>query len=244
MPGMRLAKAFVVLASAAAFGQTASLRFEVASIRMSQPGPPFDVVQAMQGGATRCTHVTFHTLIRWAYRLDDHQLQGGPAWLDSDRFDIVAKPQSFATRDEVELMVQALLADRCKLSFHRDTKDVTGYEIVVGKNGPKLQAADGDSRPNAEMGMGFVTAKKMQIQFLAKALAHRLNCPVVDKTALKGDFDYKLEWAPERHSQNPEAEPALTVFTAIEEQLGLKLEARRFPLETLVIDHIEKPSEN
>ena len=245
MNGMGLAEAFIVLASAAAaFGQTPSPKFDVASIKMSQPGPPFDVIQAMLGGATRCTHVTVHTLIRWAYRLDDHQLQGGPAWLESDRFDIVAKPESFATRGEVELMVQALLADRFKLSFHRDTKELAGYEIVVGKNGPKLQAADGDSKPRAETGMGFVTGKKMQIQFLAKALAHRLGCPVVDKTGLKSEFDYKLEWTPERRAQNPNAEPALTVFTAIEEQLGLKLEARKFPVETLAIDHVEKPSEN
>ena len=236
---------FIVAALTAAFGQS-SPKFEVASIKPSQPGRPFDVIQIMPGGTFRGTHLTIHTLIRMAYDVASYQIRGGPGWIDSDTYDIAAKPDRNATRDQVRLMVQSLLTDRFKLSFHRENKEVAGYAIVIAKKGSKLHASDPATRSRKQIGRSFVDGQAITIASLATSLTQILRCPVSDQTGLTENFDFKLEWTPDRppEAASTAAEPPLSVFAAIEEQLGLKLESHKTPSEILVIDQLEKPSEN
>ena len=151
-------------------------------------------------------------------------------------------------------MRQALLADRFKLSFHRETKEMPVYELVVAKNGPKLQTSTA-GQAQIRMGRGTLTAQKTSLNLLANNLSQNVGRVVIDKTGLTGDFDIKLEWTPEDgermgpprdNGETPPSAPApgLSIFTALQEQLGLKLEARKGPVEILVIDRTEKPSEN
>ena len=228
-----------------AFGQTTTPKFDVASIKPSQPGRPYDVIEILKGGTFRGTHVTAHTMIRFAYDVFSYQINAGPGWLESDTYDVMAKPDGDVNREQVKLMVRALLADRFKLAFHRDPKEVTGYEIVVAKKGPKLHAADPDSRARKEIGRrpkSYVDGKNINLDSLATSLAVLLGCPVADKTALDGKFDFRLEWTPDGAPVTDE--PGASIFTAMEDQLGLKLEARKVTVEALEIDHIEKPSGN
>lgn len=197
---------------------------------------------SVKGGSFRGTHVMVYTMIRMAYNLFDYQIQGGPSWLESDTYDVLAKPDGDANQDQVKLMVQTLLADRFRLAFHRDTNEVAGYAIVVAKKGPKLHTSDADRRPKKEIGRWFVSGQAITIDSLASSLAHILRCPVSDKSGLKGVYDFRLEWTPEGSAQA--SEPGLSVFTAMESQLGLKLEREKVPVEALVIDHIERPSGN
>jgi uncharacterized protein (TIGR03435 family) len=191
-------------------------------------------------------------------------ISGGPAWLRSDKFDIEAKsPDSapefsmtqFVTGQapQLRLMLQALLADRFKLKLHREMKQLPVYELTVAKNGAKLKpAADSGNgallwgmsgKPNGDAAIRLTGNKKSMAE-LADSLSNIAGRPVLDRTGLKGNFDFSLEYPfdPDTPSATPFAGPSM--FTAFQEQLGLKLDATRVPVEILVIDHVEKPSEN
>jgi uncharacterized protein (TIGR03435 family) len=211
----------------------------------------------MPGGTFRATHVTTFTLIRMAFDLEAHQLMGGPGWLESDRYDIIAKPERASSKEEVKAMVQSLLVDRFKLAYHHDARELAGYVITVAKDGPKLHAADPAVRAQSSNGRGLVTTTKASLQFLANSLAYQLRCPVQDKTGLAGIFDFRLEWTPEQAARmapadgKPGEESTLaadptggSLFTAIQEQLGLRLHPQKISTETFVVDHVDKPSEN
>ncbi len=231
------------------------------------------------------TNVTLQMLVRVAYDVEDNQISGGPAWLNSDHYDINAKMDS-ATADalhklsedqgklERQRMLQALLADRFKLTVQHETKELSMYALVVAKSGPKLQEAkpddtypngvkgpDGVGRPGMmRMGRGEVTGQGLPMTALAKLLTTQLGRTVVDKTGLTGKYDFKLQWTPDESEgamfkgpgtgpQGTASPPASdtsgpSIFTAIQEQLGLKLESQKGPVEVLVIDRVEKPSEN
>src|SRR5579871_1508795 len=194
----------LALTVVSAWAQSAAPRFEVASIKPSQPGRPFDVIQTLPGGTFKGTHVTVHTLMRMAYDVFDYQIRGEPGWLESDTYDVVAKAEGDPDRDEMRLLVRSLLAERLALSYHRESREAAGYAIVVAKKGPKLHPSDADTRPTKQIGRSFVTGRKMTIDSLAGSLAHLLRCPVADETGLTAQFDCKLEWTPESPRQEPE----------------------------------------
>ncbi len=210
--------------------------FEVAAVK---PHNPADAGggYSFQHGRLTISKTWLRVLIMSAYNVKDFQITGGPGWMDSDRFDVIAKaPDKFDPRDQT-LMLQSLLADRFKLALHRETREAGVYALVLAKNGSKLKRSDPATERSMRMGPDGMSAAKMPISDLAATLPGYVRRSVIDKTGLTGDFDFDFHWSP----QDPDSP---SIFTAIQEQLGLKLESDKAPVEFLVIDHVEKPSEN
>jgi uncharacterized protein (TIGR03435 family) len=236
--------------------------FEAASVKLNQSGD-LNTTRAIAspGGTYMATNQSVKVLVRQAFTLSNRQIEGGPDWIDDwsrDKYDIFARAAGPASRAEVMLMLQALLEDRFKLKFHWETREVPVYALVVakqGKLGPNLHEAAGDSRRYPLQGVGRMEGKNATMTDLAAALSggpDGFNGRVVqDKTGLTGNYDFKLEWLPEGRGAvpgriyvgGPPADgPAL--LTALEEQLGLKLESQRGSMQVMVIDSVERPAEN
>jgi uncharacterized protein (TIGR03435 family) len=204
------------------------------------------------GNRMAFTNYSLQRLITWAYDIQDDRLYSKPKWLDSVRYDILANapqedpPSTPRTRPSpLQQMMQTLLADRFKLALHRETKELPMYALVVEKNGLKVHLSQAPDvmgqNPFSMPAMGRLIGTQVTTGMLAKALSSQLRRSVEDMTNLQGVFDFKLEWTPDG------AEPATgpSLFTALQEQLGFKLEARKGPVEVLVIDRIESaPTEN
>jgi len=206
-------------------------------------------------------NVTVMRLIVSSFRLQNSQVIGGPSWLDTARFDVAAKGAENATAAEVFLMVQKLLEDRFKLSFHVETKELPIYALMVAKNGPKLRKAEDGmcaaaikaSQPciNLNEFKNGLVANNLSLPSIARSLGRILDDRVVvDKTGLAGQYDIAVMWTNgtsrptgeeenQRRSENPDSP-----FVALEEQAGLKLEGARGLVDVFVIDHLEKPAEN
>jgi uncharacterized protein (TIGR03435 family) len=201
-------------------------------------------------------------LIRAAYRMDESSMKGGPGWLDSERYDVVARSAARSTEDQLRLMLQRLLADRFQLRVHRETKEGPAYSLTIaGKNGLKLQPADAAGcaapKPNPcgrfRKSGGSITGERVSMAELAHLLGSLTGLPVTDDTGLRGVFNLSFQAARQdgvsasntRESTNAAADTALpSLFTALREQLGLKLERVRGAAEFLVIDSASRPSEN
>ena len=231
----------------------ASPSFEVASIRPR--GTEYTVVAvSISGPKVTITAYPLLGLLMMAYQVEPFQIVGGPSWRDSERYDILAKAEGQAapTNAQVNLMLQALLADRFRLRFHRETRELPVYRLVVGKGGPKLKESAADAQSSLSFGSGGalqeITVSKGSMEQLARQLSNSgIGRPVRDGTGLTGSYDYKLKWLPGMRA-GPDAAADTggppSIFTALQEQLGLKLESGKGPGEVLVIDHVEKPSEN
>jgi uncharacterized protein (TIGR03435 family) len=225
------------------------------TINPSNPASTPGGIYFVQGNLLRGTNITLNYLISFAYEVHPKLIIGTPPWAETDEFGIEAKPESEGAPSEKQWqdMLQKLLADRFKLAFHREKKDLPVYALSVGKTGPKLTNSGGDSNglPALEFGaQGTLHATKATMaEFTQSMQAVVLDRPVVDRTGLKGRFDFDLNWTPDdtqytgiearriRHSAD-----APPLYTAIQEQIGLKLDATKAPVELLVIDHVEKPS--
>jgi uncharacterized protein (TIGR03435 family) len=251
------------LASAWAQSDWFHPQFEVASIRPSHSDTPSTF--GVGGG----TNVTLKTLIALAYGLQQYQILDGPGWIGSDRFDIQTKVTDPKTPPERQkLMLQALFADRFKLAVHRESKLSNVYVLVVAKGGAKITLSadqtspdvNGPSLPGAgpnhgaiRIGAGSMTGNAARISLFANLLSQRLDRTVIDKTNLTGRFDFRLQWTsdvgenPLDPAGNPlpiSSQDAPSIFVAIEEQLGLRLKPGKELVEFLIVDHVEKPSEN
>jgi uncharacterized protein (TIGR03435 family) len=177
--------------------------------------------------------------IQFAYGVKGYQILG----LNSGdvRYDIAAKALTGTQTDEMRLAVQALLIERFKLTLHSETRILPVYDLVTGKNGPKLQAAVAGEHSGIGSRGGSVTARNVTMADFASALSRYMEMPVFDKTSLAGTFDFNMEYAPDDLS----GQDRPSIFTAVQEQLGLKLQTAKAPIEVLVIDHAERvPSEN
>lgn len=239
---------FALVLAAAAIAQTPS--YEVASIKPSEPNTPVAIRRS--GHRTVTTGASLQFLISWAYDIHTDLIYNQPSWLDSARFDITAAaPEDGLVRRKpgepsaLQKMMQSLLAERFKLVTHRETKELPLYALVVAKGGPKFTLGpvpeSMGQTPFAGPERGRLIGTQVSTEMLAKVLSGQLGKTVQDHTGLTGVFDFKLEWSPDA-SPVPER-PSL--FTAIQEQLGLRLESRRGPVQVLVIDRIEsKPTEN
>jgi uncharacterized protein (TIGR03435 family) len=246
--------------------------YEVVSIKLSKPGNGIRMrigITNTPDGLT-AENATLQSVITSAFGVLDFQVSGGPDWLSTERYDIEAKMEASVADvlqklrpDERRLarqkMLQALLVDRFKLAIHRGAKELPVYALVITKTGPKLQEAKpGDTYPKGfktadgcagagmmmigeSLGANTMTAQGVTIASLVDTLSASLGRPVLDKTGLTGRYDFRLTWAPDENQTDSSA-PSL--FTAIQEQLGLKLESGRGPVPTIVIDHIERPSGN
>jgi uncharacterized protein (TIGR03435 family) len=246
----RILSAAVVLASCA-WGQS----FEVASIHTRTDGTgemwtlkPFRF--EFSGPRLTIENFRLSDLITYAYDIKDYELLGEPHWADIDRYDVSTKAEGDAalTRDPARPMMQALLADRFQLKVHRETREMPVYALVVVKNGPKFKEGAPDAQSLLTLGSkgkGLVmTVTKGSMAQLASQFSKRngVDRPVIDKTGLTGSYDYKLEWG-DNGAVQADAD-VVSIFTAIQEQLGLKLEKTTAPIEVLIVDYAAKPSEN
>jgi uncharacterized protein (TIGR03435 family) len=246
-----------VLALGAGLASAQAPTFDVASIKPSDPAAKVAINRSGYHLATTGTSLLF--LITWAYDVHPERVYGQPKWLDSVRYDIIANApaQEQAPRrpnepTALQKMTQALLAERFKLAIHRETRELPMYALVVAKDGPKVQIGPAPESMNQNPfnmpGAGILVGTQVTGEALAKVLANQLGRSVADETGLKGVFDFKLLWAPETEPGSAAAammagRPSL--FTAVQEQLGLKLEARKGKVEVWVIDHVESlPTEN
>jgi uncharacterized protein (TIGR03435 family) len=228
---------------------TAAQQFEVASVKPSQADPNSSAGIRTRHGRLDGNNVTLKRCIMGAYAVGPHQIAGGPGWIDSDRFEISAKAdRPIDDDDALMLLLQGLLADRFKLVLHRETRTIRAFVLEASKNGPKLEKAEpGEASTNTSTSNTGVEidARYTTMDAFAKILARKMELPVVNRTGLPGIFNFKLRWTPER-AKVPDtgAAEAPSIFTAIQEQLGLRLRSQKAPVEILVIDHAEKPSEN
>jgi len=242
---MRATFAFVLAMAAHAQQQPAArVEFEVVSVKPGDPADPASSVRAPQG-RLEMRNATLRNLVRSAYSLNEYQLDGGPKWMDSAKFNIDAKLPAGAPREQIPLMMQAMLADRFHLEFHRATKTLPEYALVVAKGGPKLQVASESDPMNGGSSQGDrqIKGRGMPISSLAGMLIGAVGAPVLDRTELEGNYNFVLEFAPMLGTAK-EDETLPTIFAALQDRLGLKLEAIKGPVEVLVIDRAEKPPEN
>jgi|SRR5215471_11121444 len=223
----------------------ASPSFDVAVIRRAEINANSGL-QLFDGGRVRIMNEPSQLLIRLAFQLQDAQIAGGPGWVSADRYDIEAKTggSERITPDQMGPLMQALLDERFGLKFHWETRDITAYALVTARGGPKLTPkADGDvsGMNSSRRGPAFhVTATATSMELLAGYLGNRLNQIVVNKTDLAGAYNFALDWVPDDTQET--SVPSLP--TALLEQLGLRLQSQKAPTRVLVIDRIERPSEN
>ena len=235
--------------------------FGVATIKPSIPDAPGRSILVGRGGSNlfTTTNTTLAELITFAYGLHPRQLTGGPGWMESEKYDISAKPDlpGMPSGPQLKTMVQKLLAERFQLTFHRDKKELSVYALTVVKSGPKLTKSEATaSLPGfGGRGPGSIGVRNATMAEFADFLQNRLvERPVVDQTALSGRYDFAFKWTPDPSASaalggNPAAPPAADsdapdLFGALVQQLGLKLESTKAPVEVVVIDKVEKPSEN
>jgi uncharacterized protein (TIGR03435 family) len=262
---------FILLLAALAVAHAQSPAFDVASIKLSPPG---SAVSSHGGPGTRtpgvwtCQNMDLHNIIGIAFNLRSQQLIT-PDWIKEPRFDITAKIPEGATRDQFYLMFQNMLAERFGLKVHHDQKEVQGYELTVAKNGPKFKESapepstdapppvprppslGPDGFPVAIPGINGVSITgnrargqwlRSKMERLVRELDNHIGRPVVDDTGLKGTYDLSLYWVPDAMGPNG-GEP--TIFGALQDQLGLKLESKKIMIPVVVVDHAEKvPVEN
>jgi uncharacterized protein (TIGR03435 family) len=224
-------------------GTVSTPTFEVASIKPSNADPSSSGIHTGHGRLD-ANNVTLKRCIMGAYGVGPHQVFGGPDWLESDRFEIAAKSDQPTDGDAaLMVMLQGLLAERFKLVLHRETRTIPALVLEIAKNGPKLDKAEaGEAGTNTSTSNtgSVIDAHNTSMDLFAKVLARKTELPVANHTGLEGVFNFKLQWAPDSSAT---AEGA-SLFTAIQEQLGLRLRSQRAPVEVLVIEHVERPSEN
>ena len=240
-PGIVVGVALLAVTACGLFAQPSPRpAFEVASIK---PSPPEYVgfQSYVKGERYTAMTATVRNLVGFAYSLRDFQISGGPAWSGSAAYNISATMPAPTTVDRAKLMLQNLLADRFHLSFHRITKKQSGYALVVDKNGPKLTESKNPG-PGLGLGRGNLNGRGANMGQLAKELSSQMESPIADRTRLTALYDFTLKWTPDVEAGDSSGP---SVFTALREQLGLRLDAvKNVPVDILVIDAVEKPTEN
>ena len=245
-----------VLLSGAIFGQAvkSAPAFEVASVKVNTSGES-RTTDNLDNGRLMLHNYPMLGIIAFAYSISFDRI-AGPQWLGTERYDIDAKfvPGTVRSRDDLLLMVQKLLAERFHLTIHHEQKPVPAWALVVGKNGLKLQPSATESEFKATCGReGAQIAcrcRKTTMAQLAEQLPHWVSrplfdAPVVDQTGLQGTYDFSLIWTPTDKPDESVEPPGVSLFDAIQDQLGLKLELRKAPVDRLIIDHIDRvPTEN
>ncbi len=250
--------AFAIPAPPRAMAADAPLAFEVATIKPSNPDTPGKLF-TLRGREVLTINTTLADLITMSHEVHLRQVVGGPAWMESDKFDITGRPQAEGTPSSTQLrgMIRSILESSFKLTTHREKREMPAYALTVGGGTPKL--ARNETNPNGPpallfKGLGVLPAVNATMSEFAGVLQLAvLDRPVIDRTGLQGRFDFTLSWTPDESQFRsmgvqvppPAADAKLPgLFTAIQEQLGLRLERVNAPVEVIVIDRVERPSEN
>jgi len=254
----------LALICCAVFSQSteAPVKFELADVHVSPKttGQQFFNGGVLQRGRYVAKNATMLDLISAAYGVDDEKVQGGPSWLEKDHFDVIAKTPASTTPETVKPLLQDLLAERFKLVIHNDTKAMPVFVLTAGKGKAKLKEAAGggnsgcDPRtdpPNPQPPAPFVivaTCHNMSMEQFAPLLRQYaggyLTNPVIDSTGLKGNWDFEFKWSPRNLVATAGAD-GISIFDAMDKQLGLKLEAQKAPTAVIVVDSVnEKPTDN
>lgn len=245
----------LLLLQFAAFAQNAPKTFEAATIKLTPPDSrePLDI-RFTPGGRLTVTNQPVRSLVTFAYGVQAWQIAGAPDWFETDRYDISAKADGDPGREEMLALFRALLEDRFRMRLHRETRDGSTYELTTARNGPKFQKSEPlkeNERANVyTYRTGAPTAPAISLiradrsatmAMLASILQSQLKRPVIDKTGLTGDFDFRVEYA----ADDSRLDEFPSLFTALQDQLGLKLQPAKGPVEMLVIDRVERvPVEN
>ena len=253
----------VLLTASATYAQTATptpdqprLEFDVASIRLSSPTQHgFQDIKARADGYT-ASYLPVKMMIALMYRIPARQILGGPSWLRDDRYDVEAKTDKTYSVDDLNTMYQNMLVDRFHLKFHIETKEANAYVLTLDKKGSKMKVSDKPPSydfPITFSGIGLMHGTHVAMPFFCWMLDQMLQQderPVVDMTGLSGFYDFNLSYLPrdlpqEVHNNlSQEALDRPSLFEALKEQLGLKLTPQKGPVQYLVIDHIDRPTEN
>jgi bla regulator protein BlaR1 len=256
-PGMLVLGALLPAASFAprwiAFAQAQSARaFDVATVKPVEPDDPRTSIEIQ--GDRLIASATLKALIGFAWDVQDRDITAGPGWIGSIVYHVEGKSETLLQQNalpQTRQMLQSLLADRFSLAIHRQTRDEPVYHLLLARGGAKLKPSSENLAPRLGNGRGRIGGTAANTGMLARMLSGRLGRPVIDKTGLNGNYDFALRWnpAPGEVGDGPEDGPAAdpggpSIFSALQEQLGLKLESGRGPVEALVIDHVEKPDAN
>src|SRR5215467_6357852 len=241
--------ALILLAVTWPIVSSSQTAFDVASIKENTTPGEGGSLRFMPDGGMLSRHLPARSLITVAYQLQPYQLIGAPDWVLNTFYDINAKPAEKVTREQSYAMLQAVLVDRFKLAFHRETRQVDGYTLLRARRdglGPNIRSSAFDCEKQMltepQCGKGSITATSFTITgarmwSLLQLVIGRANGPVSDDTGLGGTYDIELKWS----NDVAPGDDATSIFTALSEQLGLKLERRRVSAEMFVIDHFEKP---
>lgn len=247
----------------AGYAHAQTLSFEAATIKVSPPAIPGQAVSTRivchsvdlgppEIPKGRCIVIRRPLLdfVAWAYELQRPMVAGGPDWARSLSFDIEAKAEdpSTATYAQLRSMFQTLLTDRFHLAFHRETRDTEGYLLAVAKGGSKLKEAAKDEAASAVQTRSSASYRNFGISQLVVFLSTILGRPVIDRTGLTGRYDVELKWTPSElegaRDATADSQPGPSLFTALQEQLGLRLESSKVPSEYLIVDHADMPTSN
>jgi uncharacterized protein (TIGR03435 family) len=236
-------------ACAVVFGQAtakSNIAFEVALIKPHLAGSTGRTGIEEDPSQVRIENLSLRTLIAISYGVKGTEQLAGPDWLSTATFDIVAKPPIGYKHEQLQFLLRNLLADRFKLTVHHETKLISAFALVVAKNGLKLHEAVGP-RSYLTVRPGLIGGKRRSIGELAGGLTSVLGRAVRDQTGLGAMYDLKLEWTPDAPPPTPDEaeagsapETGPSLFTALQEQLGLRLESLKVPGDVVVVDHIEK----
>lgn len=230
--------------AAGAFAQ----EFEVASIRPNRSGSTESNLDSLPSGRLTATNITVKELIRLAYGVKDYQVERAPDWIETERYDIAAMgPIGSKKLEDEQARVRALLEDRFQLKTHRVTKEGRVFLMVVDKSGSKLKPHNDGTGTRTRKGCGHLGGMRVTVDVIATMFSRMLDRDVLNRTGLAGKYDFELDWTPDTGpclAADGEAPVRESFFTAVQQQLGLKLEAGRGPVEFLVIDRVERPSAN
>jgi len=244
---------------AAAEPQTERLKFEVASIKPMGNEGGKGGLEILPGGGLRMGGVTLKGLIALAYGVMEDQINGAPAWTATVAYTVAAKPEnphpadigqsSFAPGTpgwtRIQERLQTLLEDRFKLVLHKDTKESSGYALVPAKGGGKLEQSPNNLPSGTMRSFGSITGRNGSMEMLCAVLSNYLGRKVENRTGLTGTYDYKLEYEQDtKDRENPPEFAKGTIFAALEKQLGLKLESGKVKSVTIIVDRVERLSEN
>lgn len=236
--------------------------FEVATIKPTNPDNKGKVITLTPGGRQILTvGTTMNDLIAFGYGMHPKEIINAPDWFDKDKFDITGQPdaEGIPNQNQIKTMLQKLLVSRFQLTFHKDTRELSVYEIVVGKDGPKITST---AVQGPLPGLGFRNLNPVDLvvrnatlaDFAALMQSAVLDKPVVDHTGISGRYDFELKWTADQGqletfggirnapTEAPDAPPDL--YTAIQQQIGLKIDSTKSPVEVMVIDNVTKPSPN